>query len=221
MCTCPVGMVGPLCSVADLCHPQSPCLNNGNCSSIATQTISQSGGAPVFSTVMDFSYDNVPTALQPVVLTVSSIGDFGLTSETATISGSNGFSWTIFGTASTDCIQRTASQTISASQFNSMVAGGTLNFTITFSNTVDNICGSPFFTLSLAIPAPQQAPVCACDPRYVGLTCETLIGECYSAPCLNGGSCVGSGAMLTFDSCMCAPGYTGITCESDIDEVPA
>ncbi|XP_066540896.1 protein jagged-1b isoform X2 [Hoplias malabaricus] len=57
---------------------------------------------------------------------------------------------------------------------------------------------------------------CVCLMGYTGKYCQTAVGVCDSAPCLNGGQCVEQEkdkSML----CNCPVGYTGMYCEEVID----
>ena len=47
---------------------------------------------------------------------------------------------------------------------------------------------------------------CYCIDGYTGIQCQTNWNECWSSPCLNGGSCVDGVASY---NCTCAEGFTG------------
>ena len=55
-------------------------------------------------------------------------------------------------------------------------------------------------------------------PDYVGKNCETVLVNCASVPCLNGGICVDTPGSVPKYSCTCEPGYSGTSCENNIDE---
>ena len=54
---------------------------------------------------------------------------------------------------------------------------------------------------------------CVCAPGYSGATCATVIDNCASAPCQNGGTCTNVIGAGTF-TCACAPDYTDATCST-------
>ncbi|XP_037294179.1 protein serrate isoform X1 [Manduca sexta] len=89
-------------------------------------------------------------------------------------------------------------------------------------------CDAPLPTAPLAAPAPPAAPACpcaaggtcvatgappgwacACRPDRTGARCELALEPCASAPCRNGGRCVGGAGWWR---CECAPGWAGDTC---------
>ncbi len=47
---------------------------------------------------------------------------------------------------------------------------------------------------------------CYCEDGYTGQHCETDWDECWSDPCLNGGTCIDQVADF---NCSCAPGFRG------------
>jgi hypothetical protein len=52
--------------------------------------------------------------------------------------------------------------------------------------------------------------VCNCKPGYTGSLCATLINECASNPCLNGGTCVNGIDQFV---CNCPHGANGTYCQ--------
>ncbi|KAJ0173398.1 hypothetical protein K1T71_010547 [Dendrolimus kikuchii] len=60
------------------------------------------------------------------------------------------------------------------------------------------------------VPAPGPPGwACVCREGRTGARCEVPADPCASAPCRNGGRCVGGGGWW---ACECAPGWTGDTC---------
>ncbi|KAL3857465.1 hypothetical protein ACJMK2_012135 [Sinanodonta woodiana] len=56
---------------------------------------------------------------------------------------------------------------------------------------------------------------CKCLDGFAGTCCTTNINQCWSNPCLHGGTCIDS---LTSYRCVCPPGYTGQDCQTEHDE---
>ena len=81
-----------------------------------------------------------------------------------------------------------------------------------WSRCLEWVWGQPG-SASSALPLGMQMSVCL--GPCPGVTCETEVDECASAPCLHGGSCLdGVGSYR----CVCAPGYGGTSCQLDLDE---
>jgi len=62
------------------------------------------------------------------------------------------------------------------------------------------------------------AVICECKPGWTGHLCLDRLpypDPCKSDPCLNGGTCVGSGGEFT---CQCPPGFEGPTCGTEIPD---
>ncbi|KAG7260084.1 hypothetical protein CRUP_035229, partial [Coryphaenoides rupestris] len=75
-----------------------------------------------------------------------------------------------------------------------------------------SVCGPHGRCLSL--PAGNFS--CSCDPGFTGAYChETQNSSCDSGPCVNGGTCVGSGDAYT---CICKDGWEGLTCGQNADD---
>lgn len=68
---------------------------------------------------------------------------------------------------------------------------------------------------SCAIDATTQAPLCVCQPGYVGDECGEAVDYCDQLQCANGGKCEqdAEGAF-----CNCPQGYAGSECEHDQDD---
>ncbi|KAF6214242.1 hypothetical protein GE061_008982 [Apolygus lucorum] len=56
---------------------------------------------------------------------------------------------------------------------------------------------------------------CYCIDGYTGVNCQTNWDECWSAPCLNGGTCTDG---IAYYNCTCPEGFVGDTCEENINE---
>ncbi|KAK3598309.1 hypothetical protein CHS0354_029218 [Potamilus streckersoni] len=56
---------------------------------------------------------------------------------------------------------------------------------------------------------------CKCLDGFSGTCCTTNINDCWSSPCLHGGTCIDS---LSSYRCSCPPGYTGQHCQTEHDE---
>ena len=57
---------------------------------------------------------------------------------------------------------------------------------------------------------------CNCTPGVIGTQCQTIVDQCASIPCQNGGTCEG---FINFYTCTYVPGYSGVgICRTDIDK---
>ncbi|XP_049813652.1 protein eyes shut-like [Schistocerca nitens] len=56
---------------------------------------------------------------------------------------------------------------------------------------------------------------CYCIDGYTGIQCQTNWDECWSNPCMNGGTCIDGVASY---NCTCPDGYMGEQCEENFDE---
>uniref|UniRef100_T1HCE3 Uncharacterized protein n=1 Tax=Rhodnius prolixus TaxID=13249 RepID=T1HCE3_RHOPR len=56
---------------------------------------------------------------------------------------------------------------------------------------------------------------CYCIDGYTGTNCQTNWDECWSSPCLNGGTCLDG---VAYFNCTCPDGFVGETCEENVDE---
>ncbi|XP_011493822.1 PREDICTED: protein eyes shut [Ceratosolen solmsi marchali] len=56
---------------------------------------------------------------------------------------------------------------------------------------------------------------CYCIDGYTGINCETNWNDCWSNPCLNGGTCTDAVASY---NCSCLEGFVGMTCEQKYSE---
>jgi Notch-like protein len=54
---------------------------------------------------------------------------------------------------------------------------------------------------------------CTCPSGYTGSNCESIVDQCMSNPCLNGGICSDGGL---FYMCSCPVAFTGTHCETVI-----
>ena len=108
----------------------------------------------------------------------------------------------------------------------SFVTGGSVAFSIVptstsitlwsglvMSNNVSSICNNHGQCLDNTTV--NSAFTCTCNPGYSGMTCQTDINECASAPCFNGGTCVDG---VNSFSCLCVPGFSGVYCQTNINE---
>ena len=57
--------------------------------------------------------------------------------------------------------------------------------------------------------------VCNGNSGFTGTRCESVVDECMSSPCENGGTCLDRVNKYT---CSCAPSFTGTNCEEDENE---
>ncbi|XP_048107391.1 protein jagged-2-like [Alosa alosa] len=74
-----------------------------------------------------------------------------------------------------------------------------------------NVCGSHGHCISQS----RGNFTCACQPGFTGKYCHEMINSsCDSAPCLNGGTCVGGGAY----TCICKEGWEGPTCAQNVND---
>uniref|UniRef100_A0A182VJ43 Crumbs n=1 Tax=Anopheles merus TaxID=30066 RepID=A0A182VJ43_ANOME len=56
---------------------------------------------------------------------------------------------------------------------------------------------------------------CYCIDGYTGVHCQTNWDECWSDPCLNGGTCIDGVASY---NCTCPDGFLGLNCEENFNE---
>ena len=62
----------------------------------------------------------------------------------------------------------------------------------------------------LSYPAPSGF-VCTCLAGYQGPLCELDVDECWSNPCMNGGTCITP--RVAMYECVCSPGWRGEQCQ--------
>jgi hypothetical protein len=58
---------------------------------------------------------------------------------------------------------------------------------------------------------------CACEPFFVGASCQTDSRPCSSSPCLNNGTCLNKLNVTPSFECQCQLSYFGVYCENQIN----